>query len=153
MWEMGLGRARGQNAVPLAQARARAGELHRAVRVGADPLADRETAEAEARSAAQRAVVNVRTFRQAAQDLMASKGSKWRNAKHSKQWPNTLQTYVYPHSGDPPVSAIETAHVLAALSPIWMTKPETASRVRGRIEIILDAEVVRKTRHGENPAR
>ena len=153
MREMGLGRARGSNAVTLSQARARAGELHRAVRIGADPLADRDAAEAEARSAAQRAVVSARTFREAVQAFMASKGSEWHNAKHSKQWPNTLKTYVYPHFGDIPVSAIDTSHVFAALSPIWTTKNETASRVRGRIEAILDAEKVRNTRTGENPAR
>ena len=152
MREMGLGRARGQNAVTLAEARTKAGELHRLVRTGADPLTERAVAKAAALAASQQSIIAARTFRQAAQDYLSSKGAEWSNTKHSKQWPNTLETYVYPHFGDLPVTAITTAHVLAAVKPIWTTKTETASRVRGRIEKILDAEKAAGRRQGENPA-
>ena len=152
MREMGLGRARGQNAVSLAQARTKAGELHRQVRAGTDPLAERETAAALARAAKQQRAIDARTFRQAAQEYLASKSAEWGNGKHRTQWPNTLKTYVFPHFGDVPVADITTAHVLAALTPIWTTKTETASRVSGRIELILNAEKARGTRVGENPA-
>lgn len=151
--EMGLGRARGPNAVTLADARRRAGELHRAVRDGVDPLAAKDAEAAAAREAAQQVAIAARTFRQAAQEYIADKTAEWRNRTHARQWPTSLEAYVYPHFGDLPVAKVETAHVLAALQPIWRTKTETASRIRGRIEVILDAEKVRGHRSGENPAR
>ncbi len=151
--EMGLGRARGSNSVTLAEARVRAGELHRAVRAGIDPLAANDAAAAATRAAAQQDLIAARTFRQAAEDFIANKRAEWRSAVHAAQWPSTLATYVYPHFGDVPVANLDTAHVLSALQPIWRTKSETASRVRARIEVILDAEKVMGNRTGENPAR
>jgi integrase len=77
----------------------------------------------------------------------------WKNPKHRAQWPSTLSTYVYPHFGKLPVQDVDVALVMKAVEPIWTTKPETASRVRGRIESILDWATARGYRHGENPAR
>jgi len=151
--EMGLGRARGQNAVSLAEARVHAGVHHRAVRAGGDPLAAKDAAALAAAAAVQQSAIAARTFRQAAEEFIANKKAEWRNATHASQWPSTLETYVYPHFGDVPVAAVDTAHVLAALQPIWRTKTETATRIRSRIEVILDAEKVRGHRTGENPAR
>jgi integrase len=150
---MGLGRARGQNAVTLAEARVLAGEHHRTVRAGGDPLAAKDAAALAAAAAAQLSAISARTFRQAAEEFIANKKAEWRNTTHASQWPTTLATYVYPHFGDVPVAAVDTAHVLAALQPIWRTKTETATRVRSRIEMILDAEKVRGHRTGDNPAR
>ena len=147
-----MGRARGQSAVTLVEARTKAGELHRLVRAGVDPLADRDAAAAVIRATAQQSVIAARTFRQAASEFLASKGTEWSNSKHAKQWPNTLRDYVFPHFGDMPIADITTTHVLAALTPIWTAKTETASRVRARIEAILNAEKVRGTRKGDNPA-
>ena len=75
----------------------------------------------------------------------------WRNPKHRQQWRNTLDTYVYPVIGDLPVQAVDVAHVMKILEPIWQTKPETASRVRGRIETVLDWATARGYRHGREP--
>ena len=77
----------------------------------------------------------------------------WRNPKHAAQWPATLETYVYPVFGELPVQAIDAGLVMKAIEPIWTTKPETASRVRGRIESVLDWATARGYRQGENPAR
>ena len=77
----------------------------------------------------------------------------WRNDKHAGQWGATLATYAYPVIGALPVQAVDTGLVLKALEPIWAAKPETASRLRGRIESVLDFAKVRGYRDGENPAR
>jgi integrase len=94
------------------------------------------------------------TFRDCGEAVIASHEAGWRNPKHRQQWANTLKTYAYPHIGDLPVAAIDTTLVLKVLEPIWRTKPETASRTRGRIETILDWARVRGYREIEvNPAR
>jgi integrase len=85
--------------------------------------------------------------------LIEKNRAGWRNAKHRQQWENTLATYVYPTLGELPVSAIDTGLVVQVLDPIWTEKPETASRVRGRIEAVLDAATVRGFRQGPNPAQ
>jgi integrase len=152
--EMGLGRAGAEpGAVPLSEARQKAGELHRLVRSGTDPLAQRDADRAAAKAAAQEAVVRRTTFREAAERFIAANKAGWRNAKHRAQWGSTLATYAYPHMGDLPVSDVSTEHVLAALHPIWTTKPETAARVRGRIEAVLDYARAVGLRTGDNPAR
>jgi len=87
-----------------------------------------------------------------AEELVRQKEVGWRNAAHRDQSRNTLATYVYPVFGDLPVSAIDTGLVMQALTPIWSTKTETAKRVRGRIEAVLDAATVRGYREGPNPA-
>jgi len=153
MREMGLGRAgTDKNAVSLAEARERAGTLYRMVKAGLDPLAKRDADAAAAKAAAQEAVIAATSFRRAAPDYIGAHEATWTNAKHRQQWLNTLETFVFSHFGEVPVAAVRTAHVLAALQPIWTTKPETASRVRGRIEVVLDAAKARGLRSGDNPA-
>ena len=152
--EMGLGRAGAEpGAVPLSEARQKAGDLHRLVRSGTDPLAQRDAEQAAAKAAAQQAAVRRTTFREAAERFIAGNKAGWRNAKHRAQWGSTLATYAYPHMGDLPVADVATEHVLAALHPIWTTKPETAARVRGRIEAVLDYARAIGLRTGDNPAR
>lgn len=153
MREMGLGRARGtKNVVTLAAVRKSANRLHVAVREGRDPLADRDAAVAVAKAEAQVAIVKAIKFETVAEGYIKTHAAGWRNSKHGAQWGATLRTYVYPHFGDVPVAGVATEHVLAALHPIWNTKPETAARVRGRIESILDYAKAMKWREGENPA-
>lgn len=154
MREMGLGRAgAGAADVTLAEARERAAALFKLVRSGVDPLAQRSADSAAAKAAMQDAAVRTVTFRAVAQRYVAAHQASWRNLKHGQQWVNTLATYAYPFMGDLPVGSVSTAHVLAALGPIWNTKPETAGRVRGRIEAVLDYAKTVDLRHGENPAR
>ena len=93
------------------------------------------------------------TFRACAEAYINAHRSGWRNPKHAAQWPATLDAYAYPHSGSLPVQAIDVGLVMKAIEPIWTEKPETASRVRGRIERILDWATARGYRQGENPAR
>ena len=143
----------GRDELTLAQARDIAAICRLKVKAGIDPLVEREQAQADAiAEARQRQAASV-TFRQAAVTYLDAREDGWRNAKHRQQWHNTLATYVYPHIGELPVGDVETQHVLHILEPIWRSKAETASRVRGRIEAILDAAKVRGHRSGENPAR
>ena len=93
------------------------------------------------------------TFRAAAEAYIKANSESWRNAKHKQQWENTLATYAYPVIGDMPVAEVATPHVLEILDPIWREKTETASRLRGRIETVLDSAKARGYRKGENPAR
>lgn len=93
------------------------------------------------------------TFQSAAEALIDGKRSGWRNAKHAAQWTATLTSYAYPALGDLDVKAIDTPHILAVLRPIWTEKPETASRLRQRIEAVLDYAAVQGARSGLNPAR
>jgi integrase len=88
-----------------------------------------------------------------AEEFISRNETGWRNAKHRQQWRNTLATYVYPALGELPVAAIDVGLVVQVLDPIWSKKPETASRVRGRIEAVLDAATVRGFRQGPNPAQ
>jgi integrase len=119
------------------------------VKDGLDPIDDRRALRAAKR--AERA--KVMTFRQCAEAYVAAHQAGWRNHKHAAQWPSTLSAYVYPHFGSLPVQVIDTGLVTKALEPIWLEKPETAGRVRGRIESILDWATARGYREGENPAR
>lgn len=154
MREMGLGRAGSRpGSVTLSEARARAADLHRLVRAGTDPLARRDAEDAAAKAEAQHAVIAALTFRDLAERYMDAHEVALRNAKHRAQWRTTMTVYVYPHMGDLSVASVATAHVLAALHPIWLAKPETAARVRGRIEAVLDYARSLDLRAGENPAR
>jgi integrase len=140
--------------VSLSDARAAA----RAARTGAkDPLAARQAREREAaeREAAERErrAAEARTFKAAALALAEAKRPGWRNAKHADQWLATLETHAFPVIGAMPVAEVDTAAVRRVLDPIWGRIPETASRVRQRIEAVLDAARVRGWRAGENPAR
>jgi integrase len=151
--EAGLGRAgERRNCVRLAEAREKASALFRQVKSGIDPLAARDAASAAAKAAAQDAAIKGITFRDAARRYIDAHVATWRNPKHAAQWPSTIDVYANPVFGDLSVANVATVHVLAALEPIWVTKPETASRLRGRIERILDFAKTRGWRSGENPA-
>ena len=93
------------------------------------------------------------TFEQATTAYLKGREGEWKNAKHAQQWKNTLETYAAPVFGKVPVHAVTAEHVLSVLEPIWLTKNETATRVRGRIETVLDFAATKKWRAGENPAR
>ena len=95
----------------------------------------------------------VMTFKEAAEAYNTLHEQKWRNAKHRKQFLASLACYAYPVLGDTTVCSIDTAAVLRVVEPIWLSKTETASRVRGRIESVLDWATVRGHRSGDNPAR
>src|SRR5690242_10472646 len=129
--EMGLGSLR---TVSLAQARDAATECRRLIRNGVDPI---EARKAQLSAAALEAARSV-TFRQAAETYIAAHRPGWRNEKHANQWESTFKAYVYPIIGDSAIQAVDVALVMKAIEPIWKTKTETASRVRGRIEAVLD---------------
>ena len=93
------------------------------------------------------------SFDQCAEAYIGAHEIAWKNEKHRQQWRNTLATYVSPVFGKVPVGDVDTDHVLKVIEPIWGRKAETASRLRGRIEVILDWAKVRGYRLGENPAR
>lgn len=150
--DIGLGAA-GQGGISLADARTARDALRLKVKAGIDPLEERQREATEALAAAQAAAIAGMTFKAVAEAYIAANEASWRNDKHRQQWRNTLASYVYPVMGDLPVAEIGTAHVLKILEPIWQDKPETASRIRGRIETVLDAAKARGYREGENPAR
>jgi integrase len=151
--DMGLGTAAGPDAVSLQDARIEAGKLRAEVKAGTDPLLERGRKAAEAAAQAQAVKVASTTFKVVAERYIADNRDSWRNPKHRQQWENTLASYVYPVIGDMPVAEVGKAHVLEILEPIWKAKPETASRIRGRIETVIDAATARELRTGENPAR
>jgi integrase len=145
--EMGLGP---YPAVSLAVAREKAAECRRMAKgERIDPIAARKAQREQKRLDA----AKMTTFRQCGDAHVTAKEAGWRNPKHRAQWRSTLVTYVYPVFGSQPVQAIDVELVMKVLEPIWTTKPETASRVRGRIESILDYAAARGWRQGENPAR
>jgi integrase len=153
MREMGLGPASGRTAVKLATARARALELHAAVREGRDPLAEREAEKVKRDADAAKVQAGAITFAQVADMFLNAHEASWRNPKHRQQWRNTLRDYVLPEIGGLPVGSVETGAVVKIIEPLWRDKTETAARVRGRIESILDYAKARGWREGENPAR
>jgi integrase len=134
--EMGLGPLRD---VPLAKARERAAEVRQKLADGLDPIAARDKPK-------------VTTFGEAADALIESMASSWRNEKHRAQWKMTLTVYCEPLRAKP-VTEIGTEDILKVLKPLWTTKPETASRLRGRIERVFDFARARGQGSGENPAR
>ena len=135
--------------ISLAEARAKATEHRKQRHEGIDPL----DAKAAQRQAQRVSDAKGRTFRESAVEFIEKNRAGWRNAKHAAQWGSTLETHVYPVIGDLPVAAIDVGLVVQVLDPIWAEKPETASRVRGRIEAVLDAATVRGFRQGPNPAQ
>jgi integrase len=144
--DMGLGPL---HTVSLAEARDKA-ESYRVMRLkGLDPLEERAKEQQAKTIEAATAI----TFEKCAETYIATHRDGWKNGKHAEQWAATLQTYVYPVFKDRPIAEIEDALVLKVLQPIWRDKTETASRVRGRIERILDWARVMKYRTGDNPAR
>lgn len=126
--------------VSLAMARDRAAEARRLIAEGEDPITKKQQAKPK-------------TFREAALELIESKRPGWKNAKHAAQWTATLESYVFPKIGAVQVAKIETAEVISALTPIWAAKPETANRVRQRIEAVIDYASALGIRSGDNPAR
>ena len=135
--------------VNLAEARKRAGEHRLRRHDGIDPIEARRAEKRRAQLDAAKAV----TFKECADNYIKAHRAGWRNGKHAAQWEATLSTYADPVMGGLSVQAIDNVLVLKVLEPIWTTKPETAGRVRGRIESILDWAKVRGYRVGENPAR
>ncbi|WP_082513992.1 site-specific integrase [Methylobacterium sp. Leaf465] len=135
--DIGLG---GTSLVSLAEAREKASSFRKLAREGGDPLAERRKVQA-----------SVPTFAQAVQTVHDEHKATWKNAKHAQQWITTLQTYAYPHLNAKPVDGITTPDVLKVLAPIWLTKPETARRVRQRIGTVLDWAKAAGHRAGENP--
>ena len=144
--EMGLGPLQ---LVPLADARREALECRVMLHDGKDPIEVRRADLAHARRAGQSVVA----FTSCAEAYIAAHKSGWRNAKHADQWTATLRTYAFPTIGELAVEAVDTSAVLKVVEPIWTTRTETASRVRGRIEAILDWAKARGLRNGDNPAR
>jgi integrase len=135
--------------VTLAEARESAVNFRRQLRNGQDPVQEKRQAKAAAQAEQAKSV----TFDWCAEKYIAAHKPSWKNPKHGDQWTNTIATYVSPIMGSTAVDRIETTHIMRVLEPIWTTKAETASRVRGRIESILSWAAVRKFRSGENPAR
>ncbi len=143
--ELGLG---GLNAFGLADARQRAQKQRQLLADGIDPLATKRESQLQRRMAD----ANIITFDRAAAAFIESHSPGWKNLKHGDQWRNTLATYASPVFGTLPVSSVNTALVLRVLQPLWSVKTETASRLRGRIEKILDRAKVQGYRTGDNPA-
>lgn len=143
--EMGLG---GFPAVTLAMAHEKAREARDLIRQGRDPI----LLAREALSALKAEQARALTFAQCAEAYIDAHEVGWRNEKHTQQWRSTMKTYVYPVMGDMLVRDVALAHVLKVLEPIWRTKTETASRVRGRMESVLDWAKGRGYRAGDNPA-
>lgn len=144
--DMGLG---GFPDVPLAEARAAARAARATIKAGTDPIEDAR-AKRSALKASQAAAL---TFEQCAVEYIKAQRSGWKNDKHAQQWENTLSTYAYPHLGSILVKDIGLPNVLAVLKPIWETKTETASRLRGRLESVMDWATAHGYREGLNPAR
>lgn len=160
--EMGLGACDPEGKVgrTLAQARDDAEAARKVLRDGSDPVDQRK---AEARAKAE-ASGRAQTFKAVAEMHITAHGEGWRNAKHRAQWTSSLETYAYPALGKMPVADIGTEHVLGVLQqlveedngkrvPLWNARPETASRLRGRIEAVLAYAAARGWRAGDNPAR
>lgn len=144
--DMGLG---GFPGVTLAEAREAARTARAKVKQGIDPI-EEARANVSQLKAAQAAAL---TFKDCALKYIDAHEATWKSPKSPTQWRNTLETYAYPVMGDLLVRDVNLTHVLAVLEPIWNTKTPTASRLRGRIEKVLDWATVRQYRHGLNPAR
>lgn len=145
--EMGLGSC---NEVPLKEAREKRTEYRKLAREqGIDPI------EHKRRTKLANALANAKlvTFDECASSYIEAKSVEWKNAKHYQQWVNTLAQYASPVLGTLPISAINTELVMNVLRPIWYEKTETASRLRGRIEAIIDWAKTSGYREGDNPAR
>jgi integrase len=134
--------------VSLKDARKKRDAAYGLVVDGVDPIEERKTRKAEQAAESAKTL----TFKECAESYIAAHKAGWKSAKHAGQWEATLETYAYPVIGNLPVQLIETAHVMKIVEPIWKDKTETASRVRGRIEKVLDRAKALKLRSGENPA-
>jgi integrase len=135
--ELGLG---GLNLVSLSEAREEAARLRKIARKHGDPLAERRR---------ERTITPA--FEAAAREVHASHSQTFRNPKHASQWITTLETYAFPTMGNIPIDKIESKEILAALSPIWIEKPETARRVKQRMKTVFDYAKAKGWRSGDNP--
>jgi integrase len=135
--DIGLG---GLSLVSLAEAREDAARMRKIARAGGNPLLERRKAN-----------VVVPTFKEAAKQVHKERSVTWKNKKHATQWINTLKEYTFPLFGDNPVDQVDTPEVLNALAKIWLTKPETAKRVRQRIGTVMDWAKAAGYRTGDNP--
>ena len=135
--------------VTLAQAREAAQEERKRLRAGVDPIEHRR-AQAAARAAD---AAKSMTFKTCAEAYINSHRAGWRNTKHAAQWRSTLSTYAFQIMGDVAVKDVDVGLVMKSVEPLWTTKPETASRLRGRIEAVLDWAKARGYRSGDNPSR
>ena len=142
---MGLG---SEKDIPLKEARELASDCRNKLAHGLDPRAEREKIQAEHRSAKAKSI----TFKQATEKYIETHRSSWKNPKHTQQWTNTLTEYAFPTIGHKACSEITKEHVLQILNPIWTTKTETATRVRGRIESVLDWAIAMGYRKDVNVA-
>jgi integrase len=148
--EMGFG---GLHKVSLADARKKANDARLLLSEGQDPLTQRNLREMEHAASEKLEAARSMTFDQCADSYINVQQASWKNEKHRQQWRNTIATYVSPVFGSAPVQNVDTDHVVKVIEPIWSRKTETARRLRGRIEVILDWAKVRGYRTGENPAR
>ena len=144
--DMGIGPC---HTFTLAEARERATEQRKLRLSGIDPIAHKRAQQGAAAAENARAM----TFRQCATGFMRDNEKKWTHPKHRQAWETTLTKYVYPKLGELPVGLIDTPLVLEVIKPLWARIPETASRVRGRIESVLGWATVHGYRSGDNPAR
>jgi integrase len=135
--------------IGLSDAREAAREYRRKARAGIDPSEEKR----ERAAAALAAKAKAKTFAVCAAAYVEAHKDGWKNAKHAKQFSATLETYAIPLIGALAVAKVDTAHVMSILKPLWATKTETASRLRGRIEVVLDWARVQGYREGDNPAR
>ena len=135
--------------VALADARVKAREHKNTIRNGTDPIAAVKAAKTAIKAERARAI----KFADVAEKFIRSHAPSWKNSKHKDQWTNTLATYAYPILGSMVVADIDTPAILRVLQPIWYEKTETATRLRGRIEMVLDAATTQGLREGSNPAR
>jgi integrase len=153
--EMGLGRAwdgtRRNVDLTLAEAKAKALEYRAQIVRGRCPLSERQTTQAAGKI--RRAAAGLHLFHTVAELYINAHRARWTSIKHRRQWESSLQRYAYPVFGDLPVAKIGIDQVMSVLEPLWYHKPETAGRVRGRIESVLDYATARGWRSGDNPAR
>lgn len=146
--DMGLG-AYSPTGMTLAKARAAATEARELIRQGVDPIQRQQ----EAQSALRASMIEALTFKECAERYIKAHAASWKNPKHRQQWRNTLTQHAYPVLGELLVRDVGVPQVLEVLEPIWTTTNETAVRLRGRIELVLDWAAARGLRDGTNPAR
>ncbi len=144
--DMGLGP---WQSVPLSDARDIAANARKLVASGIDPIDDRKARQACAATATRHGP----SFRACAEEYIRLNQDGWKNAKHRQQWPSTLKAYVFPVIGGKHVKDVSKRDIVDILEPIWTEKPETARRVRSRIEIVIDMAIAADLRESENPAR
>jgi integrase len=146
--DMGLG-SYSPSGVTLAKAREAAADARELIRKGVDPIQQQQ----EAQSALRAAMVEALTFKECAEGYIKAHAASWKNLKHRQQWRNTLAQHVYPVFGSLLVRDVKLSHVMQVIEPMWATTNETAVRLRGRIELVLDWAAARGLREGTNPAR